>query len=312
MQGIQGPQGEPFTIKKTYSSVVEMQADFDNMEVNDYVMIATSVETPDNAKMYVRGEEEWIFITDFSGATGIQGPQGIQGIQGEQGIAGQDGYSPTVTTSKSGKTTTITITDVNGVHTATIQDGQDGTGVGDMTKAVYDTNDNGIVDNAELVNNHTVLDDVPSNLNDTLEVVTGSSKDTKTITESDQITNAISISDLQLQGNTYQQTYTGKNLCGIPDQTVTFAGITITIKDGEITLNGTTTSTGTTYINPIKSTVLNGTYVNNYIFVSGSKTGSGTVGNFNVRNADNNNVISGTQLALNNSNSKAGPDCHRR
>ena len=32
-----------------------------------------------------------------------------------------------------------------------------------MLKATYDTNDNGIVDNAEKVNNHTVQSDVPAN-----------------------------------------------------------------------------------------------------------------------------------------------------
>lgn len=92
--GPQGPQGEPFTIKKTYSSVSEMNADFNNMTLGDYVMIASSVEVEDNAKLYTRGQSAWIFITDFSGATGIQGPQGErgpQGIQGEQGIQGIQG-----------------------------------------------------------------------------------------------------------------------------------------------------------------------------------------------------------------------------
>ena len=65
-----------------------MQADFDNMEVNDYVMIASSVELEDNAKLYTKTETEWVFITDFSGATGIQGEQGQQGIQGIQGERG--------------------------------------------------------------------------------------------------------------------------------------------------------------------------------------------------------------------------------
>ena len=118
------------------------------------------------------------------GDTGEQGPQGIQGIQGiqgekgEQGIqgtkgdkgdtgekgdTGDAGFSPLVTTSKSGKVTTITITDALGEHTATINDGQDGQGSGDMQKSVYDANDNGIVDNAEKVNNHTVESDVPAN-----------------------------------------------------------------------------------------------------------------------------------------------------
>lgn len=36
-------------------------------------------------------------------------------------------------------------------------------GNGDMLKSVYDTNDNGIVDNADKVNNHTVNADVPAN-----------------------------------------------------------------------------------------------------------------------------------------------------
>ena len=35
-------------------------------------------------------------------------------------------------------------------------------GGGDMAKAIYDTNNNGIVDNAEKVNNHTVEKDVPN------------------------------------------------------------------------------------------------------------------------------------------------------
>ena len=34
---------------------------------------------------------------------------------------------------------------------------------GDMKKEIYDVNDNGIVDNAEKVNNHTVEADVPAN-----------------------------------------------------------------------------------------------------------------------------------------------------
>ena len=80
LQGIQGPvgpQGEPFRIKKTYPSVSAMNADFNNMEYGDYVMIASSVEIEDNAKLYTRGEVAWIFITDFSGATGIRGETGL-------------------------------------------------------------------------------------------------------------------------------------------------------------------------------------------------------------------------------------------
>lgn len=91
-----------------------------------------------------------------------KGDKGDTGNTGANGQDGADGYSPTVTTSKSGKVTTITITDKNGDHVATINDGADGQGSGDMLTSVYDTDGNGIVDNAEKVNNHTVATDVPS------------------------------------------------------------------------------------------------------------------------------------------------------
>jgi hypothetical protein len=86
-----------------------------------------------------------------------------QGEKGDKGDPGNDGFSPTVTTEKVGKTTTITITDAEGVHTATILDGADGQGSGDMRTEVYDKDQNGIVDDAEKVNGHTVGIDVPAN-----------------------------------------------------------------------------------------------------------------------------------------------------
>lgn len=86
-----------------------------------------------------------------------------QGEKGDKGDPGNDGFSPTVTTEKVGKTTTITITDAEGEHTATILDGADGQGSGDMLTSVYDTDHNGIVDDAEKVNGHTVGIDVPAN-----------------------------------------------------------------------------------------------------------------------------------------------------
>lgn len=68
------------------------------------------------------------------------------------GPKGDDGVSPTLSSSKVGKTTTVYFTDAT--HTtptvlATLQDGADGTGVGDMLKSTYDIDDDGIVDNAE-------------------------------------------------------------------------------------------------------------------------------------------------------------------
>lgn len=60
-------------------------------------------------------------------------------------IKGPVGPAPAVTVSKVGKVATVTI----GTETFTLTDGADGQGSGDMLKATYDINNNGIVDNAE-------------------------------------------------------------------------------------------------------------------------------------------------------------------
>ena len=117
-QGIQGPQGDAFTY-----------ADFT--------------------------EEQLAALTGPQGPQGIQGEQGIQGIQGPTGA---DGNTPTLSASKTGKVTTIYYTDKT--HTsgsdvlATINDGADGQGSGDMLKATYDTDADGVVDNAEALGGH--------------------------------------------------------------------------------------------------------------------------------------------------------------
>lgn len=102
-QGPQGPQGEkgdigkPFMIRKTYPSIKQMNDSFSTDEVNvgEFVVITTgNVEDEDNAKLFLKGDTCYEFITDLSGAQGIQGPrgaQGPQGIQGERGIQGPQG-----------------------------------------------------------------------------------------------------------------------------------------------------------------------------------------------------------------------------
>ena len=84
-----------------------------------------------------------------TGDTGPAGPAGPTGETGETGPQGPAGVSPTVEVSKSGKVTTITITDATGPHTATINDGADGSGTGDMLKATYDVDGDGVVDDSE-------------------------------------------------------------------------------------------------------------------------------------------------------------------
>lgn len=96
-QGPAGPKGDtgrPFSISKIYSSVSDMEADFKStsVKVGEFVIINTNDTTEeDNAKLYVKGDTNWIFIVDMSGMSGIEGPQGEQGIQGIQGPIGPVG-----------------------------------------------------------------------------------------------------------------------------------------------------------------------------------------------------------------------------
>ena len=93
-QGPKGDNGEPFAIYEEYASIAAMEADAANVPKGKFVIIASNVEDPDNAKLYVKGDSTFSFVTDMSGAQGIQGPagpQGVQGVQGEQGPQGVQG-----------------------------------------------------------------------------------------------------------------------------------------------------------------------------------------------------------------------------
>lgn len=62
------------------------------------------------------------------GIKGATGPQGPQGLKGDTGPKGADGKSPTVSVSKSGNTTTITVNNPDGTKTSqTVKDGTNGT-----------------------------------------------------------------------------------------------------------------------------------------------------------------------------------------
>ena len=122
IQGVQGPAGKDFSIAHTYASISAMKADSANVEEGEFVIIASTTEDPDNAKLFVRTDssdpdEAFSFLTDMSGAQGVKGDKGEQGIQGEQGIPGNDGndgedgtdgtdgYSPQVTLTQLTSTT---------------------------------------------------------------------------------------------------------------------------------------------------------------------------------------------------------------
>ena len=102
--------GDTFVIVKTYPSIQAMQDDYNNPEVKkgQFVMIDTGdVENEEDSRLYLKGDAEWKFISDLSGAQGIQGlsayqvavQHGFEGtedewlisLKGEKGDTGEKG-----------------------------------------------------------------------------------------------------------------------------------------------------------------------------------------------------------------------------
>lgn len=141
-------------IDKTYPSFDDMEADKGNQPENTVSIIQSNVDDENNAKLYIHNGSDWVYLADLSGFTGV----GIESIEltdgdhshgtydtytitmdngdtstfvvwnGETGPRGDSGFSPTVTTKKDGKVTTVTITDADGPHEFDILDGEDGAG----------------------------------------------------------------------------------------------------------------------------------------------------------------------------------------
>ena len=106
-KGDKGENGESFSIKKTYSSIDEMNSDFANPEIktNEFVLIINE-GSGDNGKLFIKGTAKYEHVGMISGVqgekgeqgeagpegpVGPQGPKGDQGEQGPQGIQGEKG-----------------------------------------------------------------------------------------------------------------------------------------------------------------------------------------------------------------------------
>ncbi len=73
------PEGKGFLIDKTYSSVADMNASYatDGVRLYGFVIIDSGdVEDEDNAKLFIKTETEYKYLTDLSEAQGIKGEQG--------------------------------------------------------------------------------------------------------------------------------------------------------------------------------------------------------------------------------------------
>ena len=107
-QGIQGLKGDPFTVAKTFTSVADMEAGFDTDGIleGSFVVIDTGdVEDEENARLYIKGETAYSYITDLSGAQGMKGDpflyedftvEQLEALRGPQGEKGETGTSITI------------------------------------------------------------------------------------------------------------------------------------------------------------------------------------------------------------------------
>lgn len=121
-KGDKGDTGKGFSISCIYNSVAEMNASAatDGYSVGDFVLVTSDVEDEDNAKLYVKDTaRSYKFLTDMSGATGIQGKDGVSVV----------GVSPAGNKTVDGrKVDTYNVYDSNGnvVGTLDVPNGIDG------------------------------------------------------------------------------------------------------------------------------------------------------------------------------------------
>lgn len=119
------------------------------------------------------------------------------------GTDGNDGYSPSVNISKDGKVTTITITDKNGEHTVTINDGADGKD-GKDGKTAYQYAQDGGYTGTEAQFSQKLAKEYPS-------------KTSELENDSEFITKAVSdLANYYLKSETYSKSEINQRLSAIP------------------------------------------------------------------------------------------------
>ena len=201
------PVGRPFVIKKAYASVSAMELSIKNdLDVGEFCIIDTgSVEDADTGKLYMRTDDEigYSYLTDLSGAQGIQGPIGLTGATPNLTIG-------TVETGAEGSqaTATITGTTENPVLNLTIPRGMTGRvenisgasipySSSEDEKSIKDVVDDKLgkteqASDSATVNGHTVESNVPVNaqFTDTVPEVDAELSETSTNAVQNKVVNA--------------------------------------------------------------------------------------------------------------------------
>lgn len=126
LAALKGETGQGFVVKGKYDSLELLQSSVPTPSAGDAYGVGTA--EPYNIYIYDGVSSTWVDYGQLQGAKGDKGdaftyadftPAQLEALKGENGV------SPTVTLSKEGKVTTLTITDVGGTKTATINDGKD-------------------------------------------------------------------------------------------------------------------------------------------------------------------------------------------
>lgn len=126
LAALKGETGQGFVVKGKYDSLELLQSSVPTPSAGDAYGVGTA--EPYNIYIYDGVSSTWVDYGQLQGAKGDKGdaftyadftPTQLEALKGENGV------SPTVTLSKEGKITTLTITDVGGTKTATINDGED-------------------------------------------------------------------------------------------------------------------------------------------------------------------------------------------
>lgn len=283
LKGDKGDTGKPFVIEKTYESIEDMVADYDNMQVNDYVMIQGNIEEEENATLWTKTETEvspykWVYLADFSGASGITGATpNIQigtvtegnepavtrraGSSNENPIldfvlktgatgATGNGISSIEKTSTSGLVDTYTITYTNG-NTTTF-DVSNGNGIDRIEKTATVGNidtytiyfANGSTTTYEVSNGEVTKEELEEEV-DRLSMIynlfpTTSDEDTEMTLDG---TGEVKLKKIGLKGNTSQTTYSGKNLANTKVTNWNYLGVSVSYDETTqiLTINGTST-----------------------------------------------------------------------
>lgn len=259
VQGETGPMGSPFTIAKTYSTEAQMIADYDNMQVGDYVMIDGDIELQENATLWVKEETpapttKWHYLADFSGASGIQGETGA--TPNIQIGTVTSGSTPSVTRTGTNENPVLNFVLQKGDKGDTGNTGPTGNGISNIEKTAetssqkdYRINytngehfdysvENGEVTQAQL-DEVIAENDYLNSIIDQIVPKTTATGTTITLDDTLQAKMNMSLSSSELE----QETTTGKNkLPYTSDFSNTTNGITFTGNNGVYTIKGTTSS----------------------------------------------------------------------